>query len=192
MWNRFHATPAFPGDTRWLLRFFDQVRFYPVGEQELLELRDAFPRGKASLKIEETTFRMADYRAFLREHQASIDAFKRRQQAAFVEERERWALLPPPPAEDADAGAASGGGDAAGEALPAGATAVRADVPGSVWQLLVKPGDAVAAGDKVAILETMKMETTVVAPVSGVVTTVTCAPGGMVLPGQLLLAIAAG
>jgi urea carboxylase len=191
MWNRFHATADFPGDTRWLLRFFDQIRFYPVSEQELLDLRDAFPRGKARLKIEETTFRMADYRAFLREHEASIDAFKRRQQAAFVEERERWALLPPPPADDADAGASGGAGDAAGESLPAGATAVRADVPGSVWQLLVKPGDRVAAGDKVAILETMKMETTVVAPVAGVVGPVSCAPGGMVLPGQLLMAIAA-
>jgi urea carboxylase len=173
-----------------LLRFFDQIRFYPVGEQELLDLRDAFPRGKAQLKIEETTFRMADYRAFLRENQPSIDAFKKRQQAAFVAERERWALLPPPPAEDPDRDLASAGtADPDDSAIPPGATPVRADIPGSVWQILVKPGDRVNAGDKVAILETMKMETPVVAPASGTVEVVTCAVGTMVLPGQVLLAI---
>jgi urea carboxylase len=188
MWNRFHQTREFPGQTRWLLRFFDQIRFYPVGEQELLDLRDAFPRGKADLKIEETTFRMADYRAFLRENQPSIDAFKERQQAAFVAERERWALLPPPPADDPEREAADVN-ESDDSAVPPGATAVRAEIPGSVWQLLVKPGDRVSAGDKVAILETMKMETPVVAPVAGTVEVVTCAPGNLVLPGQVLLAI---
>ena len=31
MWNRFRETPAFPRGKPWLLRFFDQIRFYPVG-----------------------------------------------------------------------------------------------------------------------------------------------------------------
>ena len=31
MWNRFHETRRLPGRARWLLRFFDQIRFYPVG-----------------------------------------------------------------------------------------------------------------------------------------------------------------
>jgi urea carboxylase len=188
MWNRFHETAEFPGENRWLLRFFDQIRFYPVSEQELLGLRDGFPRGKAHLRIEETTFRMADYRAFLREHAASIDDFKRRQQAAFEEERERWARMPPPP--DATADSATGAdGPTTDEPLPAGATPVRAEVPGSVWQLLVKPGDRVRAGDKVVVLETMKMETPVVAPSDGTVSGIYCAQGGEVIPGQLLLAL---
>src|SRR5262249_38997542 len=140
MWNRFHETAEFPGETRWLLRFFDQIRFYPVSEQELLDLRDAFPRGQASLKIEETTFRMADYRAFLRDHATSIDTFKRAQQAAFEAERERWAAMPPPPEPSNDPAEPTAAG---ADAVPAGATAVRAEVPGSVWQLLVKVGDRV-------------------------------------------------
>jgi urea carboxylase len=195
MWNRFHETEEFPGERRWLLRFFDQIKFYPVGEDDLLALRDAFPRGQARLRIEETTFRMADYRAFLRDHAASIDAFKRRQQAAFEEERDRWALLPPAEksenSENSDDSEHGAGIDAsaAAEALPAGATAVRADVPGSVWQLLVKPGDRVRAGDKLVVLETMKMETPVLAPIAGVVGAVSCAPGVQVIPGQLLLAV---
>jgi urea carboxylase len=187
MWNRFFSTPEFPGETRWLLRFFDQIRFYPVSEQELLDFRDAFPRGKARLRIEETTFRMADYRRLLDENRASIDAFKKKQQAAFEAERERWALLPPvvEPAEP-PAGNGAGNGD---EALPAGSTAVRAQVPGSVWQLLVALGDSVRAGDKIAVLETMKMETPVLAPADGVVKLVACAKGELVLPGQVIFAL---
>jgi urea carboxylase len=187
MWNRFHETAEFPGETRWLLRFFDQISFYPVGEQELLDLRDAFPRGKARLRIEETTFRMADYRAFLRDHATSIDAFKRRQQAAFEEERERWAQMPPAP--DPAAGDTPERAGEETEALPPGATAVRADVPGSVWQVLVKAGERVRAGDRVVVLETMKMETPVVAPIDGTVAGLYCAPGGEVVPGQLLVAL---
>ncbi len=92
----------------------------------------------------------------------------------------------PPEPSDADAEPA----DAATEALPAGATAVRAEVPGSVWQLLVKPGDRVRAGDRVAVLETMKMETPVAAPADGTVLGVHCATGGQVVPGQLLITLA--
>ena len=187
MWNRFYDTAEFPGQTRWLLRFFDQIRFYPVGEQELLDLRDAFPRGQAHLKVEDTTFRMADYRAFLREQATSIDAFKRRQQAAFEAERERWAAMPPAPEPPTDTEPA----DAGTETLPAGATAVRADVPGSVWQLLVKPGDRVRAGDRIIVLETMKMETPVSAPADGTVLGVHCTQGGEVIPGQILVTLAA-
>jgi biotin carboxyl carrier protein len=35
---------------------------------------------------------------------------------------------------------------------------VRTQVPGNVWKVLVKPGDAVAAGDVLFILEVMKTE----------------------------------
>jgi urea carboxylase len=30
MWNRWHVTREFAEGTPWLLRFFDQIRFYPV------------------------------------------------------------------------------------------------------------------------------------------------------------------
>jgi len=191
MWNRFHETADFPGETRWLLRFFDQIRFYPVSEQELLDFRDAFPRGQARLELEETTFRLADYRTFLRDHATSIDAFKQRQQAAFEAERERWAAMPPPPEPASDSAGSSDTAEAGAETLPPGATPVRAEVPGSVWQLLVKPGDRVRAGDRVAVLETMKMETPVAAPADGTILGVHCAPGAQVVPGQLLVTLAA-
>jgi len=182
MWNRFHETAEFQPGTPWLLRFFDQIRFYPVSEQELLVFRAAFPRGRVRLNIEETSFRFADYRAFLDENAASIDAFRARQRAAFVAERERWASLPPVP-EIADVPAATD------DAMPPGALPVRAAVTGSVWQITVPAGTRVAAGDRLVVLETMKMETPVLAPAAGVVVAVCCAPGALVRPGQTLVGL---
>jgi biotin carboxyl carrier protein len=47
----------------------------------------------------------------------------------------------------------------------------------------------VRAGDKLVVLETMKMETPVVAPHPGTVSTVSCVQGTQVVPGQLLLGL---
>jgi len=33
----------FAAGTPWLLRFFDQIRFFPISAAELLEQREAFP-----------------------------------------------------------------------------------------------------------------------------------------------------
>jgi urea carboxylase len=45
MWNRYREVAAFDGKP-WLLRFFDQIRFYPVGADELLQIRRDFPLGR--------------------------------------------------------------------------------------------------------------------------------------------------
>jgi len=185
MWNRFHQTAAFPGEKRWLLRFFDQIRFTPIGERELLAFRAAFLRGNVGLQIEETSFRFAEYRTFLDQNRVSIEAFRLKQRAAFAEERARWALLPPPP-EEPDPPAEKAG---EGEALPADAVAIRAAITGSVWEIAVAPGAHVAAGERLIVLETMKMETPVVAPVAGTVTTICCARGALVRAGQTLLGV---
>ena len=183
MYNRYRT---FEGGKRWLLRFFDQIRFYPVSEQELLAFREAFPRGRAKLSIEPTTFRLADYQAFLRENRDSIASFKARQQAAFDEERERWKLLPP--TEETDPAL-----DVAPEQeIGPDEVAVRSQVAGSVWQVVVAPGDQVKAGDKLVVLETMKMETLVVAPRDGVVGAIHCKQGALVLAGALLVVLKTG
>jgi urea carboxylase len=77
----------------WLLRFFDQIRFYPVTENELLDIREKFPHGKYSLKIEETVFDLNHYNRFLQENEKPITIFKQKQQAAFSAERQRWQEL---------------------------------------------------------------------------------------------------
>jgi urea carboxylase len=188
MWNRYRVTPEF--SQPWLLRFFDQIRFFPVSEDELLRIRRDFPLGRYSLQIEETRFRLREYNAFLRENAASVDAFRHRQRAAFDEERERWAA----------AGQALFVGDADATAVPMessdapapGTVAVAAQVSGNVWKIEVQEGEQVTAGHVLLIIESMKMEIAVVAPADGQVQRLTCAEGTGVAAGQRLLLIKAG
>ncbi len=90
MWNRHHQTADFTEGKRWLLRFFDQIRFYPVSAEELLQMREDFPLGNFKLRIEETELDLAAYNRFLAENKTSITTFKHKQQTAFDAERERW------------------------------------------------------------------------------------------------------
>ena len=39
MWNTYRATKEFTPGHPWLLRFFDQIQFYPVSADELLDMR---------------------------------------------------------------------------------------------------------------------------------------------------------
>jgi urea carboxylase len=82
MWNRYRRTADFTDGKPWVLRFFDQIRFFPVTADELRQLREEFPPGRYRLKVEETVFRLQDYNRFLRENAASIAAFKATQQVA--------------------------------------------------------------------------------------------------------------
>lgn len=56
-------------------------------------------------------------------------------------------------------------GDREGEAMAV--IKVSSETAGSIWQILVKPGDSVAADDVLMILESMKMEIPITAPAAG-------------------------
>lgn len=64
-----------------------------------------------------------------------------------------------------------------------------APMPGNVLRVLVSPGQEIAAGDPVAILEAMKMEHTVSAPHDGVVTEVAVAEGDQVAAEALIAVV---
>jgi urea carboxylase len=186
VWNTYRSTREFAPGRPWLLRFFDQIRFYPVSAEELLRMREDFPQGKLALRIEEETFRFGTYRRFLAEHDASIGAFKEKQRAAFRAERERWAALGQDVAtpvfdEPEPMGTAA--------ALPPGTTAVTSPIAGNLWKVLVAPGDQVAAGAPVAIVEAMKTEITIVATASGRVRELCATPGATVTPGVPLIVL---
>ena len=65
VWNTYRQTEAFRDQKPYLLRFFDQIRFYPVDADELLRMRASFPYGGVPVKIEEETLRYRDYKSFL-------------------------------------------------------------------------------------------------------------------------------
>lgn len=186
MWNKFHITPSFTEEEPWLLRFFDQIRFYEVSGEELQELRNDFLIGRWNPKIEGTSFSLKDYNQFLDDESDSITSFQATQQNAFREERQRWedAGIFKKLVETAEEVTAP-----AENELPEGCEPIEAAVAGSVWKVLVKPGDVVEAGDSVLILEAMKMEIAIPAPESGTVASLFAKEGAPVQPGQLLMAL---
>jgi urea carboxylase len=180
MWNRYRQTNSFRDGKPWLLRFFDQIRFYEVSEEELLAYRRDFPLGRFDIKIEETSFSLASYNQFLQEQADSIATFKQHQQASFEAERERWRSNGQAEWSNEDAISVS----ADETELPPDSSYLSAVVPGSVWRMLVSNGDAVKAGDTLAIMESMKMEIPLIATNAGTLTQWLVTEGSPVSAGQ--------
>lgn len=183
MFNRFRQTKDFVSGKPWLLRFFDQIRFYPVSSEELLDLRDDFIAGRHCLQIEYEEFDLADYNRFLDQEAPSIEAFKQRQQTAFEAERQRWVDQGLLNFESAEADRASQ------TAVPEGMLAVESQLPGSVWKIDVKEGQRVESGQRVMVLESMKMEIAVNAPQSGTIAQVHVSEGQAVGASQTVALI---
>jgi acetyl-CoA carboxylase biotin carboxyl carrier protein len=66
---------------------------------------------------------------------------------------------------------------------------VRAHITGSIWKVECAVGDAIAAGDEVAIIESMKMEMPVEAEAAGTVTEIKVAEGDAVEEGDVLVVL---
>lgn len=179
IWNKFVKNAQFADGQPWLLHFFDQVRFYPVSEAELDTFRDAFREGRAEIRIEHTEFDFAEYTRFLDDNAEDITAFQTRQKAAFDAEVELW--------RDDDPAAAQPITGVPDENDDLDGHLVSADMCGSVWKVLVEPGQRVEAGTPLLVVEAMKMELAVVAPMAGVVKSVRCQPGKPVSPGDALI-----
>ncbi len=67
---------------------------------------------------------------------------------------------------------------------------VVAEIAANVWQVPVEVGQTVATGDTIAILESMKMEIPVEAPVGGTVAELRVAPDDQVNEGDVIAVIA--
>lgn len=76
-------------------------------------------------------------------------------------------------------------------AVPSGKrTSVSAQMPGVVLRVLANAGDSINAGESVLVIEAMKMEVHISAPVSGTIAEVEVAVGDQVVTGQELASIA--
>lgn len=165
MWNKYKQTKEFKKGKPWLLRFFDQIRFYEVSADELLTMREDFVHGRFELKIEESEFNLKQYNEFLSTNEDSIKTFKDKQQKSFEAERQRWIETGQATYEEDQSAAAP----VEESEIPEGCKAIQSHVPGSVWKICVQEGDEIKKGDTLLIVESMKMEINILAPSDGTI-----------------------
>ena len=75
-------------------------------------------------------------------------------------------------------------------AAVSGGDPIESPLPGAIFKIAVKQGDAVKAGQLLLIIEAMKMENEIVAPRDGTVSQVAVNEGATVNSGDLLLVLA--
>ena len=113
-------------------------------------------------------------------------------EAMILDEYEAKSPVPPAPVAAAPVAVAAAPAAAAPAAAPAAAasgTVVAAPLPGNVFAIKVKEGDAVKSGDVLIVIEAMKMENEVCAPSDGVVKQIAVSKGAMVATGDTLVVI---
>lgn len=110
--------------------------------------------------------------------------------ADYQVELENAPVAPAAPAVQA-APAAAAAAPAAPKAAPVGAgEKVNSPLPGVIVEVSVKEGQTVKAGQKVAVLEAMKMENEIPAPKDGTITAIHVNKGDSILEGAPVVSIA--
>jgi glutaconyl-CoA decarboxylase len=110
-------------------------------------------------------------------------------EAMLLDEYEAKAPVPPAAAAPAPMAAAPAAAAAPAPVAAGDGTPVVAPMPGNVLKVLVKPGEAVAEGQTVVILEAMKMENEINAPSAGTVKQIVADVGSVVATGDTLILI---
>lgn len=97
------------------------------------------------------------------------------------------ASAPAQPAVSAPAATTAAPAQQANQEVSSGS--VVAPMPGTVIKIVKNVGDEVKAGELVLILEAMKMENEISAPVSGKIAAINCTAGGTVNGGDVLFEV---
>ncbi|KAJ7032905.1 allophanate hydrolase subunit 2-domain-containing protein [Mycena alexandri] len=189
-WDQWGKGPNFTPESPWLLQPFDQVRFEPVTESEYLQIESEFDAGRYMFKIEETTFSMAEYSAFITSIADEVAVFEAKQtQGVEQEEIKERQLLQEWESEKISKAQVTAQDEGEGSAQ------ITSPLFGNVWKIFCHPGDIIASGDTtVAILETMKTEIPIKAGDANVGKTVSgvgkgISEGGSVNAGDTLIVL---
>ncbi|CAN6632044.1 urea amidolyase [Trichomonascus vanleenenianus] len=174
-----------PNQQPWLLNQFDQIEFYPVSEATLNRMTEDVNNGRFIVNIEESVFDYGNYAKWLAENRAEIEAVATRK----LEEQERMLEIM---TEHEKAEAAKP------EEENVSAQLVENDqhfklhaevMAGRFWKSCVVEGDYVQEGQGVVILEAMKTEMVINAPINGKIVKILPKSGDMVETGDLIAVI---
>jgi pyruvate carboxylase subunit B len=94
-----------------------------------------------------------------------------------------------PVAEAAPAAPAAPVAEAAPAPVAGEGEEIKSQLPGNVWKIVANPGDSIKEGDKIMILESMKMEIDVVAPRDCVIKSINVNVNDKVVDGQVVAVI---
>ena len=183
MWNTYRETKEF--DKPWLLRFFDQVKFYPVTTDELEEIRRDFLYGKYPLKIEEKVFNLKKYKEFLKRYEEVSNTFQTKRQKAFEDERVMWKEK----GLDSFDTTIETVIDKDELVLSDNEEVIESIMSGNIWKIEVNVGDKVTKGDVLVILESMKMEVEIETEMSGEISKILYKEGDNIQSGDVLIVI---
>ena len=183
MWNTYRTTKEF--NKPWLLRFFDQVKFYPVTTEELEDIREKFLYGKYPLKIENKSFKLKAYKKFLQENEKTSNSFQTKRSNGFETERLMWKEK----GLDSFDTTIEAADDKDELILADDEETVESIMSGNIWKIEVNIGDKIETGDVLVILESMKMEVDIESEVSGVVSQILYKEGDNIESGDVLVVI---
>jgi urea carboxylase len=183
MWNTYRNTNEFTKP--WLLRFFDQVKFYLVSSDELHDIREKFLYGKYPLKIENNSFKLKEYKEFLSKNEKEHTTFQNSRKEAFEVERLMW--------KEKGLDKFTAQSEIIEEkdelVLSDDEEVVESIMSGNIWKIEVKVGDEIKAGDVLVILESMKMEVDIESDISGTVSQILFKEGDNVNSGDILVVV---
>lgn len=187
-WGKNSPSKIFTPEKPWMLEMFDQIRFFECTEDELNVYREQFRAGTFEPIIEYEDFNIAEYSKMLNSIEGEVNIYQEQQRkAAAVQnelEVESLARLGDI-LEEADSEKVN---DMVIE-LPIGCKFAESPVTAKIWEIRKEPGDIVAKGDVIMILEAMKMEFNVESPCNGTLKTLLGEKGNMVNLGDNLAII---
>ncbi|KAJ5266602.1 Urea carboxylase [Penicillium angulare] len=159
IWDEFHKSQL--GEKPpWMFSILDQIRFYPVSEEEL-SAAETNETSSDLIKISDTELDLIEYEKWLGEKEEDITAVRKHRSKAVHEAEFFDDLLKPydpitmRPIR----------GQESDEAMIG--ERVKALLPGRCFRCAVEEGDQVQAGDALFWIESNKMEVKICSPVSG-------------------------
>ncbi|KAJ5518559.1 Urea carboxylase [Penicillium expansum] len=176
IWDEFHK-PGLGEKAPWMFSLLDQIRFYPVTEEEL-SAAEADGTSSDLIKISDAELDLNEYEKWLGANEEDITAVREQRSKAMHEADFFDDLLKPydPITMRPSRGQESNEG-MAGER-------VKALLPGRCFRCAIEEGDEVQAGDPLIWIESNKMEVKICAPVSGKCVRLLVAEGDVLGPSD--------
>lgn len=199
-WSTFGDKPGFSTTQPYLFENFDTIQFEKVDQATYDRALREFDAGTYKWKVKETVFDVAEQSTFLESILEATEEFRAQQAISLSKAEEKEERLfaewqkEVEEAERRKASGQSGGGDQGDNATlddfanDPSAVPITSGLAANVWKVLVKKGDKIEPGQKVAILEAMKMEIDVIAPEGCTqIKAILKGPGSSVNPGDAIL-----